>query len=449
MIRACAVLLGLLALLAGGEPASDPSIAGQLARDASERQLGEARSRRNQEEAALLGRLQAAVAAGNAARDRLTSAERAAATASAELVSRTTEQERELTLVRQLAERAVVAARLPEGEARALAGQPPLARVQAAIAGLERRLAALPQRLSLRLADEAVVGRSGIVATVPVLRLGEARAVALGPDAGYRGVLERAADASSWLVVGPALPASVQPQGGWTATIPLDAAGTAVHQPGTVQRSLAQWVAAGRAFIWPIIIACVVGLGVIVVRLTVLLRSRVDPRRLVAVAELIARRELMAARAYVAQRVTPLDRVVGAGLDAADQPREAREAAVEQVLLAESARLTRGLTAIAVLAGVAPLLGLLGTVTGMIDMFSVIAAQGSGNAKSLSGGISEALICTQAGMLVAIPLLLAHAWLSRMAERRSQVLEEAACGVLGLSEHGDRAVVRTPEAVLA
>jgi len=89
---------------------------------------------------------------------------------------------------------------------------------------------------------------------------------------------------------------------------------------------------------------------------------------------------------------------------------------------------------IAVLAGVAPLLGLLGTVTGMIDMFSVIAAQGSGNARSLSGGISEALICTQAGMLAAIPLLIAHAWLSRRAERRTHLLEEAACGVLGLTE---------------
>ena len=105
--------------------------------------------------------------------------------------------------------------------------------------------------------------------------------------------------------------------------------------------------------------------------------------------------------------------------------------------MSETGQLTRGLPAIAVLAGVAPLLGLLGTVTGMIDMFAVISAQGSGNAKSLSGGISEALICTQAGMLVAIPLLLLHAWLARLSDRRAQILEEAACGMLGLTEHGD------------
>jgi len=150
------------------------------------------------------------------------------------------------------------------------------------------------------------------------------------------------------------------------------------------------------------------------------------------------------ARRLVQGAASPLDRVLLAGLRALGKPRETREAVVEQVLLAETAQLTRGLSALAVLAGVAPLLGLLGTVTGMIDMFSVIAAQGSGNAKSLSGGISEALICTQAGMLVAIPLLLAHAWLGRLADRRSHLLEEAACGVLGLSEHGDRTAVIRP-----
>jgi biopolymer transport protein ExbB len=441
-------LLGLLLALplVGGE---SPVAIGQAARDAAERQLAEVRIRIQGEHAALLARLQQAVGTVNRARDRLTAAESAAATAKTEAAIRAKEQERELTLVRQLADRATVAARLSESEARSIAGQTPWVRIQAAIAGLERRIAVLPERLARRLTAEPVVGRDGAIATVPVLRLGEARAIALGGDDAHRGILARSADVGSWLVVGPRLPVAVRPQGHAATIIPLDVAGSAAHQADAVHRSLAEWVAAGRAFIWPIIAACAVGLGIVVVQLVVLLRSRVDPGRLVMVADLIARRELMAARASVAQRTTPLDRVLGAGLDAADQPRETREAAVEQVLLAESARLTRGLTAVAVLAGVAPLLGLLGTVTGMIDMFSVIAAQGSGNAKSLSGGVSEALICTQAGMLAAIPLLLAHAWLGRMAERRSQVLEEAACGILGLSEHGDRPTLRAPEPALA
>ena len=260
-----------------------------------------------------------------------------------------------------------------------------------------------------------------------MLRLGEARAVALGEGA-HRGLLERAADRSSWLVVGPALPALA------AGAVPLDVAGSAAHQPGAVQRSLGEWLAAGRAFIWPILAVFALGLYIIVERCVALARRRVDGHRLAVVADMLSRDEATNAGALVEAGTGPLDRVLRAGLAAMGKPKEAREAAVEQALLVETGQLTRGLTMLAVLAGVAPLLGLLGTVTGMIDMFSVISAQGSGNAKSLSGGISEALICTQAGMLVAIPLLIAHAWLSRRVERRTHLLEEAACGVLGLTE---------------
>jgi biopolymer transport protein ExbB len=434
MIRPVLILLAAALLLAAE---ASPVATVQAAREAAEARLAEQRGAIHAEQARLLASLQEAVAAGTAARERLAAATAAASAASAEAARRAAEQERGLALVRQLADRAMVAARLPEAEQRRLATATPAERVAAAIANLERRLAALPTRLALRLGDETVIGRDGRLASVPVLRLGEARAVALGAADAQRGLLERAADGASWLVVGPSLPAAVLPREGAVATIALDAAGSAAHQAGAVHRTFAEWLAAGRAFIWPIIAVFAIGLLIAVERTVALARSRVDPRRLVAVADHLARGDAVGARQLVGLRATPLDRVLGAGLDALARPREAREAAVEQALIGETGQLNRGLTAIAVLAGVAPLLGLLGTVTGMIDMFSVIAAQGSGNARSLSGGISEALICTQAGMLAAIPLLLAHAWLGRIADRRSQVLEEAACGVLGLVEHGD------------
>lgn len=435
LLLALALSLGRLA--AADPPAADLRAATAAAKAQAEQQLEQARLRIAAEHAALLKELQAALAAANAARDRLTAAEREAKAVGDDLAKRTREQERELGLIRQLADRAVVAARLGAGSERELAGKPPVARVDAALAGLDGRVAALPNRLALRLGDEPVVTRSGKLATVPVLRLGEARAVALGAEHGSRGLLERAADGSSWLVSGPALPA-IAASGGRPALIPLDAAGSAAHQPEAVQRTLAQWLAAGRFFIWPIVAVLAIGLLIALERIVTLARRSVDPRRLVEIAGHIARGEVGAANAAVATRSSPLDRVLAAGLAALNRPREAREAAVEQALIAETSQLTRGLPALAVLAGVAPLLGLLGTVTGMIDMFAVIAAQGSGNAKSLSGGISEALICTQAGMLVAIPLLLLHAWLARLADRRAQLLEEAACGVLGLTEHGDQ-----------
>jgi len=86
--------------------------------------------------------------------------------------------------------------------------------------------------------------------------------------------------------------------------------------------------------------------------------------------------------------------------------------------------LRRSLTAIAVLAAVAPLLGLLGTVLGMIRTFDVIALFGTGNAKALAGGVSVALITTQMGLVVAIPGLLSSAALSRQAARLERRLME-------------------------
>ena len=81
------------------------------------------------------------------------------------------------------------------------------------------------------------------------------------------------------------------------------------------------------------------------------------------------------------------------------------------------------LPVIATIAAVAPLVGLLGTVTGMIATFSVLTTQGIGDPQSLSGGISEALLTTQLGLAVAVPTLLAHTILKRWAHRISSRVE--------------------------
>jgi len=86
--------------------------------------------------------------------------------------------------------------------------------------------------------------------------------------------------------------------------------------------------------------------------------------------------------------------------------------------------LNRHLAAIAVLASVAPLLGLLGTVIGMVDTFDVLSVFGTGNVKGLASGISVALITTQSGLLVAIPGLLLSGYLYRRAARLEMRLEE-------------------------
>lgn len=86
--------------------------------------------------------------------------------------------------------------------------------------------------------------------------------------------------------------------------------------------------------------------------------------------------------------------------------------------------LDRNLAVIAVLGSIAPLLGLLGTVSGMITTFTVIASVGTGDARPLAGGISEALVATEAGLLVAIPGMLVNASLARRASKLGRQLDQ-------------------------
>ncbi len=118
--------------------------------------------------------------------------------------------------------------------------------------------------------------------------------------------------------------------------------------------------------------------------------------------------------------VTPLARPIFAeGYAFRGAPEVARAAAMSQVILTFRSQLESRLSLLALTAAVAPLLGLLGTVTGMIKTFQVISLHGAGDARTLSGGISEALVTTELGLVVAIPALLAHAWLNRRAKQIS------------------------------
>jgi biopolymer transport protein ExbB len=99
---------------------------------------------------------------------------------------------------------------------------------------------------------------------------------------------------------------------------------------------------------------------------------------------------------------------------------------LRQLMYTKRRELSNHLAMIAVLAAVVPLLGLLGTVLGMIETFQVIAVFGTGNAKAMAGGISVALITTQTGLIIAIPGMLASALLQRRARRLETGLNEFA-----------------------
>lgn len=139
-----------------------------------------------------------------------------------------------------------------------------------------------------------------------------------------------------------------------------------------------------------------------------------------------------------AERVpNPVGPMLEMGVRFAGANRELIDEVMYEKMLELQPRLERFLQAIAITAAISPLLGLLGTVTGMINTFKLITVFGTGDARSLSGGISEALITTEFGLIVAIPALIAHALLSRKVQAIMAMMEKMAVAfVNGLPENG-------------
>lgn len=107
---------------------------------------------------------------------------------------------------------------------------------------------------------------------------------------------------------------------------------------------------------------------------------------------------------------------------------------LDEVILGEIPKLKKGLPTLAVLAGIAPLLGLLGTVSGMIETFQAITAFGNGSPKILSSGISQALLTTALGLVVSIPLVLIHCFLSSRSNTLIHILEHQGAGLIAIRE---------------
>ena len=134
----------------------------------------------------------------------------------------------------------------------------------------------------------------------------------------------------------------------------------------------------------------------------------------------------------------PVLNVLAAGLSGRHEDRETQENILQEAILREVPRLERFLSILAVLGVIAPLLGLLGTVTGMIETFQVITLYGTGDPKMMSGGISEALVTTEVGLVVAIPIMLFHTVLSRRADHVVGDMEEKAIALANIIQKGRR-----------
>jgi biopolymer transport protein ExbB len=160
------------------------------------------------------------------------------------------------------------------------------------------------------------------------------------------------------------------------------------------------------------------------------------------------------ARRTLGIRGNPIARVLGAILDVADRSREDHaqggggtpggrfDRVVDEALLRELPRIDRFASALVVITAGSPLLGLLGTVTGMIATFDVITEHGTGNPKLMSAGIAEALVCTALGLAVAIPTLLAGNVLASVAESIKTTLERGSLSMVNALERRERAITR-------
>ncbi|MFO1427156.1 MAG: MotA/TolQ/ExbB proton channel family protein [Steroidobacteraceae bacterium] len=163
---------------------------------------------------------------------------------------------------------------------------------------------------------------------------------------------------------------------------------------------------------WPIILCSIIALGIVVERLWTLQERRVLPRGLIQkVWQLVDSGQVNDKVIAALEQNSPLGRVLAAGLQHRHRSREIMMERLEDTGRHVVHELERFLNTLGTIAGISPLLGLLGTVTGIIKAFEAITSGGMGDPRMLSGGIGEALLTTAAGLLVAIPSLIAYRYL--------------------------------------
>ncbi|MFW5488703.1 MAG: MotA/TolQ/ExbB proton channel family protein [Desulfovibrio sp.] len=210
---------------------------------------------------------------------------------------------------------------------------------------------------------------------------------------------------------------------GKAESVPMDISNGAVFARLLAGKDTREWVRAGGLLLWPILAAGALGLLIGLERLVFLLRQRKGSRTFFKqFMDTADKGDWQTCESLLeGNGKSPAGRVLARLIKERGQGPDVLEATLQESMLEEMPRLERFLSTLQVLAVISPLLGLLGTVTGMINTFQVITVFGTGDPRMMSGGISEALVTTQAGLAVAIPIMLIAHFLKR---RVSGVLDD-------------------------
>ncbi len=196
-------------------------------------------------------------------------------------------------------------------------------------------------------------------------------------------------------------------------------------------------IKAGGPVMVPILLLAVLALAIIIERFWSLRRKEILPPGLGAeVREWARGRQLDPEHIDVLRRNSPLGEVLASALDVRYRPRELIKERVEDVGRHVVHQMERFMNTLGSIASVSPLLGLLGTVFGMIEMFLKILTTGVGDVNQLAGGIGQALICTAAGLCVAIPAVMFHRYFRGVIAEYVIEMEKQAIALLDTIDEG-------------
>ena len=216
--------------------------------------------------------------------------------------------------------------------------------------------------------------------------------------------------------------------------IHLDFSRGAALRQITHKTNLIDQVKNGGPLVWPILATGLFALIIAMERLIFLRRVHANTDRVMGKVNELALEGKWQECDKIAKdkKGRPAYNVLKTGLNARAEERETLESVLQEAILKELPRLERFLPTLNIMGAIAPLLGLLGTVTGMISTFHVITLYGTGDPRMMSGGISEALVTTMLGLSVAIPIMLIHTFLSQRVEHIIGDMEEKAVALTNI-----------------